>query len=120
MTTIQETLVGLPEETKKRIEPVFGSVEILYEVVYLIAKNEHLTDLNKPDNYESRMAVIRRIRLQVEKLLTSYGLDGKEIVADIASDYFEDYVKYVEKDVSITNEQFMQVLHKIEKSEASQ
>ena len=115
MTTIQETLVGLPEETKKRIEPVFGSVEILYEVVYLIAKNEHLTDLNKPDNYESRMAVIRRIRLQVEKLL-----DGKEIVADIASDYFEDYVKYVEKDVSITNEQFMQVLHKIEKSEASQ
>ena len=37
MTTIQETLAGLPEETKKRIEPVFGSVEILYEVVYLVA-----------------------------------------------------------------------------------
>ena len=50
----------------------------------------------------------------MEELLTSYGLDGKEIVADIASDYFEDYVKYVDKEVSITNGQFMDILHKIE------
>ena len=114
MTKIQETLAGLPQETKERIAPVFGSVEAMYEVIYLIARNEHLTDLDKPENYELRMKVIRRIRSQVEELLTSYGLDGKEIVADIASDYFEDYVKYVDKEVSITNGQFMDILHKIE------
>ena len=114
MTKIQETLAGLPQETKERIAPVFGSVEAMYEVIYLIARNEHLTDLDKPENYEVRMKVIRMIRSQVEELLTSYGLDGKEIVADIASDYFEDYVKYVDKEVSITNGQFMDILHKIE------
>ena len=47
MTKIQETLAGLPQETKERIAPVFGSVEAMYEVIYLIARNEHLTDLDK-------------------------------------------------------------------------
>jgi hypothetical protein len=113
MTKIQETLAALPEEKKALFVPVFGSVEKFYTVIYLIARNEHLTDLEKPDRYEDRLRVIRQIRNMAEKLVDSYGLDGTEIVADIASDYFEDYVNYREPELDMTNEEFVEIIQKI-------
>ena len=109
MTKIQQFLADLPEEKKSLFVPVFGSMEKFYTVVYLIARNEHVTDQEKPDRYEDRLQVIRR----VEKLVSSYGLDGGEIVADIASDYFEDYVNYKEPELDITNDEFIAILQKI-------
>ena len=58
-----------------------------------------------------KMLLFRRNR--VEKLVSSYGLDGGEIVADIASDYFEDYVNYKEPELDITNDEFIAILQKI-------
>lgn len=113
MTKIQETLAGLPEEKKMLFAPVFGDVEKFYTAVYLIARNEHVTDQEKPDRYEDRLQVIRRIRSQVEKLVSSFGLDGPEIVADIASDYFEDYVNYKEPLIRMTDEEFIGIIQKI-------
>ena len=101
MTKIQQFLADLPEEKKSLFVPVFEHGEILYGS-YLIARNEHVTDQEKPDRYEDRLQVIRQIRNRVEKLVSSYGLDGGEIVADIASDYFEDYVNYKEPELDIT------------------
>ena len=109
MTKIQQFLADLPEEKKSLFVPVFGSME----KVYLIARNEHVTDQEKPDRYEDRLQVIRQIRNRVEKLVSSYGLDGGEIVADIASDYFEDYVNYKEPELDITNDEFIAILQKI-------
>ena len=105
MTKIQETLVALPEEKKALFIPAFGDVDKFYTTVYLIARNEHVTELEKPDRYEDR--------LQVEKLVSSFGLDGSEIVADIASDYFEDYVNYKEPDIRMTNEEFLGIIQKV-------
>jgi len=99
MTKIQEFLAALPEDKKALFIPVFGNVDKFYTVVYLIARNEHVTDMEKPDRYEDRLQVIRQIRSKVEDLVSSYGLEGKEIVADIASDYFEDYVNYKEPEL---------------------
>lgn len=113
MTKIQETLASLPEEKKELFVPVFGDVDKFYEVVYLIARNEHLTDLDKPDRYEDRLQVIRQIRTKVEKLVDSFGLSGSDVVADIASDYFEDYVAYREPDLSMTNEAFVDAIRRI-------
>ena len=113
MTKIQQFLADLPEEKKSLFVPVFGSMEKFYTVVYLIARNEHVTDQEKPDRYEDRLQVIRQIRNRVEKLVSSYGLDGGEIVADIASDYFEDYVNYKEPELDITNDGFIAILQKI-------
>ena len=104
MTKIQETLVALPEEKKALFIPAFGD---------LIARNEHVTELEKPDRYEDRLQVIRQIRGKVEKLVSSFGLDGSEIVADIASDYFEDYVNYKEPDIRMTNEEFLGIIQKV-------
>ena len=111
MTKIQQFLADLPEEKKSLFVPVFGSMEKFYTVVYLIARNEHVTD--QPDRYEDRLQVIRQIRNRVEKLVSSYGLDRGEIVADIASDYFEDYVNYKEPELDITNDEFIAILQKI-------
>ena len=113
MTEIQKTLAALPEEKKALFVPVFGDVDKFYTVVYLIARNEHVTEQEKPDRYEDRLQVIRRIRSKVEKQVSSFGLDGSEIVADISSDYFEDYVNYKEPDIRMTNEEFVGIIQKI-------
>lgn len=113
MTKTQEFLAALPDDKRAFIEPVFDSVERLYEVVYLIARNEHITDLEKPERFEERLQVIREMRKRVERLLTSFGLEGEELVADIASDYFEDFVAYREPELTINNEQFIDILRRI-------
>lgn len=113
MTKIQEILAALPDEKKALFIPVFGDIDKFYTTVYLIARNEHVTDQEKPDRYEDRLQVIRQIRSKVEQLVTSFGLEGSEIVADIASDYFEDYVNYKEPDIRMTNEEFVGIIRKV-------
>lgn len=113
MTKAQELLAALPEEKRALIEPLFDSVELLYETVYLIARNEHITDLEKPERYEDRLQVIREMRKRVEGLLNGFGIEGEELVADIASDYFEDFVAYREPELTITNEKFIEILRRI-------
>lgn len=113
MTKTREFLAALPDEKKALFVPVFGDTDMFYKVVYLIARNEHVTDQEKPDRYEDRLRVIRQIRSRVEALVTSFGLEGSDIVADIASDYFEDYVNYKEPELDITNEEFLRVIRNI-------
>lgn len=113
MTKIQEFLAALPEDKKALFVPVFGDMDKFYTVVYLIIRNEHITDQEKPERYEDRLQVIRQVKSRLEALITSYGLDGKEIVADIASDYFENYVNYKESEFDITNEEFIGIIQKL-------
>lgn len=113
MTKIQETLAMLPEEKKNLFAPVFGSVDKFYAVVYLVARNEHITDQKKPDRYADRLQVIRQIRSRIEYLVTSFGLDGRDTVADIASDYFEDYVNYKESEFEMTNDEFIRIIQQV-------
>lgn len=113
MTTIQAYLSGLPEETKQRFTPVFGNLETFYDVVYLVIKNEHIADTEKPERYEERLHAIRIVKQKIEELLTSWGLNGNDVVADIASDYFEDYVQYKEPEFHLTNEQFIDIVRKV-------
>lgn len=112
-TKVQKELAALPEEVRSRFVPLFGSVEQFYTVVYLIARNEHVTEQEKPDRYADRLQVIRQIRVKVEAWLTGIGLDGEELVADIASDYFEDYVNYREPFIELTDEDFISIIQKI-------
>lgn len=113
MTKIQEFLAALPEDKKALFVPVFGDMDKFYTVVYLIIRNEHITDQEKPERYEDRLQVIRQVKSRLETLITSYELDGKEIVADIASDYFENYVNYKEPEFDITNEEFIGIIQKL-------
>ena len=49
MTKIQENMAALPEEKKALFVPVFGDVDKFYTAVYLIARNEHVTEQEKPE-----------------------------------------------------------------------
>ena len=111
MTKVQSYLASLPEEKRALFAPVYGDVDRFYTVVYLIAKNEHLTDLDKPDRYEDRL-----VRSLVEKQLDGFGLDGESVVADIASDYFEDFVNYRELPLTLSNEEFVEIIRRITQS----
>ena len=113
MTATQTYLAGLPAETQERLKPVFGDAARLYATIYLVVRNEHITDTEKPDRYEDRLRVIRTVKSKLEKLLDSWGLNGEEIVADVASDYFEDYVAYREQDFGMTNDDFVGIVRKI-------
>ena len=113
MTKIQEFLAALPEDKKALFVPVFGNVDKFYTVVYLVTRNEHIADQEKPERYEDRLQVIRQVKSKLEALVSSYGLAGKEIVADIASDYFEDYVNYREPEFDITNEEFIGIIQRL-------
>ena len=113
MTKIQEFLAALPEDKKALFVPVFGDMDKFYTVVYLIIRNEHITDQEKPERYEDRLQVIRQVKSRLEALITSYGLDVKDIVADIASDYFVNYVNYKEPEFDITNEEFIGIIQKL-------
>lgn len=113
MTKIQTYLANLPEEKKTLFAPVFEDVEKFYTTVYLIARNEHVTGQEKPDRYEDRLQVIQQVRRMVEQRVDSFGLDGQEIVADIASDYFEDFVNYKEPELEMSNEEFLDIIRKV-------
>lgn len=113
MTKVQEFLAVLPENKKALFVPVFGDVCKFYTTVYLITRNEHITDQEKPERYEDRLQMIRQVKDKLEAFISSFGLDGNEIVADIASDYFEDYVNYKEPEFDITNEEFIGIIQKL-------
>ena len=103
MTSIQTKLSALSADTQSLFISVYGDVTTFYTVVYLIARNGHLTEQEKPDQYELRLEMIRSVRTKVEQQLTAWGLAGEDIVADIASDYFEDFVNYREQPMELTN-----------------
>lgn len=112
-TRTELALEALPEEKKALFVPIFGDVTQFYTVVYLVARNEHLTDLDKPDRYADRLQVIRAMKRRMEQWVDSLGLSGEEIIADITSDYLEDYVNYRERTFPITNEEFLSILRRI-------
>ena len=67
MTNIKETLVALPEAKKALFIPAFGDVDKFYTTVYLSARNEHVTELEKPDRYEDRLQAVSYTHLDVYK-----------------------------------------------------
>lgn len=106
MTEVQSRLEALDTALKERIAKQFGSVTYLYETVYLVVQNAHALQQQAPQGFEKKLEVIEYYKSLIEKKLDEFGLEGKEWVADIASDYFEDYVHYRETKLSIPDEVF--------------
>lgn len=113
MTKTQEYLQNLPNDKKDLFNPIFGNVEKFYDTIYDINRNEHIIDNQKPDRYEDRLKVIQQIKDRIATLLDSFGFDGKELMADIASDYFEDYVNYKDSERIKDQNEFINIIKKI-------
>lgn len=106
MTEVQSRLEALDTALKDQIAEQFGSVTYFYETVYLVVQNAHVLQQQAPQGFEKKLEVIEYYKSLIEKKLDSFGLDGKEWVADIASDYFEDYVHYREPQLTIPDDVF--------------
>ncbi|WP_080904192.1 hypothetical protein [Parabacteroides sp. Marseille-P3160] len=115
MTQIQLYLEGLPQKTKDKFTPLFHDIETFYQAIYLIVRNEHVIEQEKPEQTDERLKRIREIRNKIEKTVSGFGIDGKEIMADIAGDYFDDYVKYHVKAPEIEDDVFLGIVRNIDK-----
>lgn len=113
MTNVQLYINDLPVGVKEEIRGVFLSFEKFYPAVYLLIKNEHLTGEEKPERYEERIRMIQTVRSKTENFLDTLGLNGEELVADIASDYFEDFINYREVEFEISNQDFLNIINNI-------
>ncbi|MCD8262685.1 MAG: hypothetical protein LUD15_15415 [Bacteroides sp.] len=113
MSEAVKQLLQLPEELQNRIRDIYGNTETFYATVYLIARNEHIGQEDRSEAGKQRMEVIHAYQKRIERMLTEGGVDGKELMADIAGDYLEDYVNYREQDFGMTNEEFLNIIRKI-------
>ncbi|MCH5329238.1 MAG: hypothetical protein J1E02_09475 [Coprobacter sp.] len=117
MTPTASYFSQLPADVQAAFEPVFGSAEMFYKTAYLIARNEHITSLDKAGNWEERVEVIHYYQDKLKQFLNRLSLDGENLMADIASDYFEDYVHYKDDiDFGMTNEDFLKIMRAIQQS----
>ncbi len=114
MTKIELFIHTLPDETAKNIHTLFGSTDMFYAVCYLIAKNEHINYLDKHEQWEIRDKIITNVWQNIEIFLNNLSLNGKEILADIKSDYLEDFVQYRERTFTITNDEFISIIKKVQ------
>lgn len=113
MSKVRNELKKLPPEVKEKINSLYGNTDKFYATVYLIAKNEHMLQEMKPAAWEQKIKTVHAYQGMIRFMLDEAGLSGKDIMADIASDYLEDYVQYQDKDFGMTNEEFIAILKRI-------
>ena len=113
MTKTEEYLASLSDEQKAKISEIFGSIDKFYQCLYLIAKNEHMVQMDKPDHMEQRLKTIHDIQDKIEKFLDSLDLSGYDIFADIKSDYLEDYLAARSISLLFDNDEFVEMIRKV-------
>lgn len=113
MTKTEAYLASIAEDKKVKISEIFGSMEKFYQCVYLIAKNEHMVQMHKPDHMEQRLKMIHDVQDKIEKFIDSLELSGYDILADIKSDYLEDYLAMRSISLLFDNEEFVEMVRKV-------
>lgn len=64
--------------------------------------------------WEEKCETVAWFRHKIERILTQNGLPGEDIVADIASDYFEDYVHYIDRTFDISNDEYINYIKQLQ------
>lgn len=114
--TETETLLhNLEQEIQNALAKQFTTTQYLYECCYLMAQNEHICSQEKPPHWEARIEAMQAYKQRIENYLDTLGLDGKSLVADISSDYFEDYVNYRQREMTIDNDTFVTIMQRIQR-----
>ena len=113
MTDVQNRIENLDSTMKDKLCGLFGSLPFFYETVYLVVQNGHLLESKNDPEKEKKQQTIDYYKRRIESKLDELGLDGKEWVADIASDYFEDFVHYRQIPLAIPQGVFFDNLKKV-------
>ena len=110
MSEVQQKLKELPGSATRKINSIYGSIDKFYATVYL---NEHQCQMMAVPAADQRMKTIRAYQGLIRFMLDELGLDGKNIMDAIASDYLEDFVNYREQSFGMTNEEFISIIKRI-------
>lgn len=113
MSDAKQQLNKLSKPAITKVKQIYGSIDKLYAVIYLIARNEHQCQTMPVPGAEQRLRTIRAYQGMIRFMLDEDGINGKEIMDDIASDYLEDFIRYAEKDFGMTDEEFISIIKKI-------
>ncbi len=113
MSEVQQKLKELSGSATRKINNIYGSIDKFYATVYLIARNEHQCQMMAVPAADQRMKTIRAYQGLIRFMLDELGLDGKDIMDAIASDYLEDFVNYREQSFGMTNEEFISIIKRI-------
>ncbi len=93
---------------------IFPSIDTFYATCYLIIRNGHQWEQEKSDMWEKKCETVAWFRHKIERILTQNELPGEDIVADIASDYFEDYVHYIDRAFDISNDEYINYIKQLQ------
>ena len=112
MSKVLKTLKGLPAEAKEKITP---STETQINSTHSLSdcKKRASAPRGKTRCMGEKIRTVHAYQGMIRFMLEELGLPGKDIMADITSDYLEDYVNFREKDFGMTNEEFISIIKRI-------
>lgn len=113
MSDTKQELNKLNKSTIAQVNKIYGSIDKLYATIYLIARNEHQCQIMPVPGAEQRLKTIHAYQGMIRFMLDEGGINGKEIMDAIASDYLEDFVKYKEQDFGMTDKELINIIKKI-------
>lgn len=113
MTKTRESLSALPLDLKRTILDKYGSLDKFYATVYLIARNAHQAEMSNIPGAKQRLNTIKAYQGMIQFMLDEGGVDGKNLIDLIGSDYLEDFVHYKEQDFGLTNDEFIKIIKRI-------
>ena len=114
MTSTETSLKEKETSILQSFNGIFPNIEAFYATCYLIVRNGHEWELEKCDMWEKKCETVAWFRHKIEQRLIANQLPGEDIVADIASDYFEDYVHYINRTFDMTNEEYIQYIKQLQ------
>lgn len=93
---------------------IFPTIDAFYATCYLIVRNGHEWEQEKSEMWERKCETVAWFRYKIEQVLTAHQLPGEDIVADIASDYFEDYAHYIDRTFDMQNEEYINYIKQLQ------
>ncbi len=113
MTKTRENLSALPIDLKRTIIEKYGSLDKFYATVYLIARNAHQAEMSNIPGAQQRLNTIKAYQGMIQFMLDEGGINGKDLIEQIGSDYLEDFIRYREQDFGLTNDEFIKIIKRI-------
>lgn len=113
MTKTRENLSALPIDLKRTIIEKYGSLDKFYATVYLIARNAHQAEMSNIPGAQQRLNTIKAYQGMIQFMLNEGGINGKDLIEQIGSDYLEDFIRYREQDFGLTNDEFIKIIKRI-------
>ena len=113
MTLAEQRIKKIKKETKEQIFNFFDSLDEFYETFYLMIKNEHQIDMQRPKDWENRLRSVQYYRhLATERIVKDCSVE-RDLMDDIYSDYFEDFANFRERKCALSEEKFLATIKKI-------